>query len=341
LEATRYWIGVDVGGASFASAILEKPGMPLLLRETIPNNTDGFEDFIGWLKDQGINTANAVICLEATGVYGEGLCYFLHAKGFRLAVEHPNKVKKAFDDNGEKTDAVDSRQIAEYAYRFRDELKFWEPKSEVLEQVRVLLSTREQFTVQMTACKNGLKTLGRKVVQTPMAKDMYEEAIQRFKENIKKIDREIERLINRDPTQGQTLANLKSIPGVGLLLSSSLFVLSYGFTREVNAAHLASYAKVCPRRHESGTSVRRKPRCQKFGPSKIRKLLYLGAMTAIQYDKVLRAYFLRKVAEGKAKRMVINNVSNKLIRIICGILRNGNPYINNYRSINPILLKNA
>ena len=118
-------------------------------------------------------------------------------------------------------------------------------------------------------------------------------------------------------------------------------MLTNGFIREANSKQLASYSKICPRRHESGKSIRRKPRCQKFGPSKIRKLLYLAALTCIQHNKKLREYFLRKVAEGKSKRLVINNVENKLLRIICGIIKNGKPYIENYKSINPILLKKA
>jgi transposase len=339
LEKVHHWIGVDMGSESFAAAVLTELGKPIPVRDPIPNTPEGYAVFAGWINGQGITVSNAVICLEATGVYGEGFCYHFHAQGFRVAVEPPNKVKKAFETNGDKTDAVDSRQIAEYACRFYDELHYWEPKAEILEQVRTLLSAREQFTVQLTSCKNGFKALERKVVRTPMALDMYAETIQRLQENIKKIDREIERLIKRDPLHGQVLSHLKSIPGVGLLLSSSIYVLSNGFSLELDAGQVASYAKVCPRRHESGTSVYRKPRCQKFGPSKIRKLLYLSALTAIQYNKTLKAYFLRKVAEGKAKRLVVNNVANKILRIICGILKNGEPFIENYRSINPVFLK--
>jgi transposase len=79
--------------------------------------------------------------MEATGVYSEALAYFVHANGYRIAVEPPLKVKRAFDTCGHKSDAVDSRQIAEYACRCVDELAFWQPKAAILEQIKVLLTT--------------------------------------------------------------------------------------------------------------------------------------------------------------------------------------------------------
>lgn len=52
-----------------------------------------------------------------------------------------------------------------------------------------------------------------------------------------------------------------------------------------------------------------------------------------------KGYFERKRAEGKPKRLVWNNVANKLLRILCGMLKNKQPYIENYQSVNPMLLQ--
>ena len=92
-----------------------------------------------------------MICLEATGVYSEVLVHFLAANGYPVAVEPPLKVKRAFKKPaGHKSDPVDSQQIAEYAYRFWDELSLWVPRQEILEQIKTLLVTREQFVVAKT-----------------------------------------------------------------------------------------------------------------------------------------------------------------------------------------------
>ena len=97
--------------------------------------------------------------MEATGVYGEALCYDLISRGYRVAVESPLKVKRSFAQSAHKNDTVDARQIAEYGHRFYDELPWWTPPSEVLEEVRMLLSAREQFVTQRIANINALKTM--------------------------------------------------------------------------------------------------------------------------------------------------------------------------------------
>jgi hypothetical protein len=50
-------------------------------------------------------------------------------------------------------------------------------------------------------------------------------------------------------------------------------------------------------------------------------------------------YFRRKREEGKPKQLVINNIANKLPRILCGMIKNKQPYIENYQSVHPRLRK--
>ena len=79
------------------------------------------------------------------------------------------KIKRSFLTKGHKTDKTDSKKIAEYAFRHVDQLKFWTPPEKIIEQIKVLLSTREQFVKQRTASNNALKALKRKEIQTPLA----------------------------------------------------------------------------------------------------------------------------------------------------------------------------
>lgn len=59
---------------------------------------------------------------------------------------------------------------------------------------------------------------------------------------------------------------------------------------------------------------------------RVKKLLHLAAMVAANYDKELKAYFERKVAEGKNKMAVLNAVRNKLIHRIFACIRNHRKY---------------
>ena len=108
------------------TAAVFRPAFPAIPVEGFANHLDGFSTLIRWLSTQGARAEQAVVCLEATGVYGEALCYFLQAQGYAVAVEAPQRVKRAFHQLG-KNDRVDAQQIAEYAYRFEDALAFGSP----------------------------------------------------------------------------------------------------------------------------------------------------------------------------------------------------------------------
>ena len=67
----------------------------------------------------------------------------------------------------------------------------------------------------------------------------------------------------------------------------------------------------------------------------LRKLLYLAALNLKQHSEVHGRYYARKVAEGKPSRLVLNNLSNKLLRIICAVIRDARPYHEKHRSMGP------
>ena len=102
---------------------------------------------------------------------------------------------------------------------------------------------------------------------------------------------------------------------------------------------IASHLGLSPCKYESGTSVYKRPRSRGYGHSRSRKLLYLAALSLRTHNKDFKYYFLRKVQEGKSKRLVLNNISNRLLRIICAVVRNQQDFISNYKSVNPMLLK--
>ncbi len=309
-----------------------------MIRENASNAPEGFAGFISALEGQQITPKNSGIVMEATGVYSEQLCYFLHAKGFKVAVEPPNEVKKAFKSK-RKNDTVDSQQIAEYGYRFLDKLHCWEPKADLLEQIRTLLTTREQFTKQRTANLNTLRALKRKVVQTPLATQMVQKNIERLGADIKAIDKAIKDLMDQDPTLKEKGHLGDKVPGVGLLLTANLMVITSGFSDHVNPKSLAAYLGICPYEHESGTSVKRRPTSDRHGPGRLRKLLYLASLSVRAHHEQFKKDFYRKVAEGKSERLVLNNIANRLLRIICATVKSGIPFNENYRSVSPALLK--
>jgi transposase len=332
---TKYFMGIDIASNAFVAAVGTRPWKLVVKPHEFENAEDGFQAVWRWLQEHQLEPHQTLACLEATGVYGEGLAYFLVAKGYRVAVEPPLKVKRAFRPGGPKTDAVDSCQIAEYACRFEDELHFWRPPTELLEQIQVLLTTREQCSDQKTAHQNAWQAIRRKVVKTPLAEQVHQQAIAQLQDHIHGIDQELRRLIDSDPTFKQMLLLLLSVPGVGLLLASHLILLTQA---SLEPKELAAYLGIAPNEFSSGASVFKKASSRHYGPAPVRKLLYLASCSVRTHREQFRSYFLRKTAQGKPKRLVLNNIANKLLKIACAVLRSNTPFIPNYRPVQPLAL---
>ncbi|MBI5903194.1 MAG: IS110 family transposase [Deltaproteobacteria bacterium] len=337
MQMPKYFVGIDIASDSFTVAIHQVRVKPA----TLSNCGEGFEELPRWLKANGVNSSNAIICMEATGVYTEYLCYFLHSKGFSVAVEAPQKVRRAFCNDLHKNDSIDSMRIAEYACRFHDQLPLWTPSQEIVEQVKALLAAREQLTGHLVANRNALKAIERKYVKTPLAEKVYLSSMEHIKEQIRLIDKELKNLISNHPTISRATSLMTGIPGVGTLLACNILVATQGFTRPLNARQLASHIGICPFERQSGASVHRRPRYRRYGPERLRKLLYLAALSLRTHNEAFKRYFLRKVEEGKSKRLVLNNIANRLLRIMTAVLKTQTPFIKGFKSLNPTLLCNA
>lgn len=333
-----FFIGIDIARDDFTWTLYSSPAHRYRRAAVHPQTAAGFAAFERALAQEGARPDNTAICLEATGVYGQALCYALTARGWRVAMEAPHKVKRAFHPLGAKTDAVDSRQIAEYAHRFADQLSFWTPPDPEVERLRALLTTREQLTGQLTASQNALKALQRHPVRSPGAEGALQEVVDFLKRQIKALDQRIKAVLVR-PAWGPSAARVMSVPGVGPLLTAHLLVLTRGFERPLSPRSLAAHLGICPLPHQSGVSVHRPTRSRRAGPARLRKLLYLASMSLKTHVKGFTHYFLRKRLQGKPTRLVLNNIANKLLRIICAVLKNGTTYIPDYKSVPPLLLQ--
>ncbi len=81
-----------------------------------------------------------------------------------------------------------------------------------------------------------------------------------------------------------------------------------------------------PFEYSSGTSIHKRARVHHMANKLLKKQLHLCALTAMTHDPELKAYYTRKVKEGKSKMLVINNVRNKLIHRVCAVIKRQQPY---------------
>jgi len=90
---------------------------------------------------------------------------------------------------------------------------------------------------------------------------------------------------------------------------------------------LPCFAGLDPRQHESGSSVRGKPRLSKVGHAGLRKALYMPAMVTLHKTAWGRAFRDRLAAAGKVPMVIIGVMMRKLVHVAFGVLKSGNPLI--------------
>lgn len=332
----KFSIGIDLANLTFVASILTHLNKAIITK-LFNNDEEGFNQFVKWLKKNKVTAENSVIVMESTGVYSEKFCHYLYEKSYLICVENALKVKRAFGISPRKNDIIDSKRIAEYAFRFYDKLKFWKPSEQLIEQVKSLLSLREYLSIQVSSHMASLKALKKKQVQSKFALDTHLSVINDFKKKVKAIEEEIKSLVSNDLSLVQKIHCIKSIPGVGFLIAVNLMVITNAFKENIDYRTLASYIGIAPIERTSGTSVNIKV-TKKFGHSRLKKLFYLCSMNMVRHKLLFTDYYNRKVIAGKAKIIVLNNISNKMLKVICGVIKSGKSFIPGYCSLVPHLI---
>ena len=160
-----------------------------------------------------------------------------------------------------------------------------------------------------------------------MYMDIHESMCKSLNEEIKKVEKELIKLINEDDELQKQFKLITSIDGVGTQTALFMIAFTGGFSLFDNSRKFASYAGVAPFPYCSGTSIRGRTRISSYGHKKFKSLLSNCATTAIRNNSELRLYYERRISEGKSKMSTINIIRNKLLGRIFAVVHRGTPYV--------------
>ncbi len=280
-------------------------------------------------KHKEVSTENILFCYEHTGIYGKKLSYTLVEKRYCVWIEMPLAILRSIGLQRGKNDKVDAKRIAIYAMKNNKQAKLWESPRKEVATLRQLLTTRASLINGLKALKMPIKEYketGNKELAELMQKST-KNAVQGIEKDIKKIEQAIDALIKNDERLSKLFTLLISIPGVGKITSTELICFTNEFKNYTEAKQLACYCGVAPFEHSSGSSIRGKTRVNNMANKSLKTKLHLCAMAAIQHDAELKAYYERKVKDGKNKMLVINAVRNKLVHRITAVVKRQTPFI--------------
>jgi transposase len=335
MEKKLLFIGIDFSKSKFDVSALESVEQDAVAQATFDNTKEGFEALLKWVSKQSkIGCENWLFCGEHTGLYSRSLAVFLARKQLFVWLENPLQIKQSTGIKRIKTDRADSLVIATYACRFCDRATAYRLANNALESLQILHTYRARLVKEKVLLKVPATELRRVINRDSVSRFIYEES-QRKVKNIEKEIEKVETLMHKTIMESELRENYLltlSVKGIGIITATCLIVHTDNFAAFENARQLACYCGCAPFPNESGT-INKGTHISHLANKYLKTLLTSCALSAIKHDKELSAYYHRKIAEGKNKYTVINNVRNKLLQIVFAVVKHKIPYRENY--LNP------
>lgn len=309
-------LGIDVAKAKLDVALQLVDGK--IRSKVVDNTPQGFAVLSTWLNKHGVTDLH--VCMEATGIYWEAVAEFLADAGHTVSIVNPAQIKAfgAAELVRTKTDRVDARLIARFCVAQRPEP--WQAPSPAIRELRALVARRDALNAMRTQESNRL-LVAREAVRAGI-----ETHLAYLEKAIAEIDAALRQKIDDDPSLKEQRALLDSVPGLGDKTIPVLLSYYGGAPRFDNAREAAAFAGLDPRQHESGSSVRGKPRLSKVGHAPLRRALYMPAMVATTRTVWGRAFRDRLAAAGKPPMLILGAMMRKLVHVAFGVLKSGKPF---------------
>lgn len=314
-------IGIDVAKAELVLA-----ARPSGERWTVANDEHGIRALVERLQ----RLAPTLIVLEATGGY-ELLCVAaLAAAGLPVVVANPRQVRDFARATGQlaKTDRIDADVLALFAERVRPPVRPL-PDTEA-QELDALLGRRRQLLEMLGAERNRLGQVfgrGKKSVRQSLKSH-----IAFLERELKGADTELGALVRRSPAWRERDELLRSVPGVGPVLSLTLLADLPELGR-LSRREIAKLVGIAPLSRDSGTIRGR--RFVHGGRASVRAVLYMAALVATKRNAVIRAFYQRLVAAGKPKKLALVACMRKLLTLLNTMARTGQRWSSEHHALLP------
>jgi transposase len=293
---TVYFIGIDISKAKLDYTLCREG--EFIKHSKIDNSPSAirlwFKEMKSAYKAGGQNT---IFCLEHTGPYGDVVSRTLDKLNARVWLESPIQIKRSLGLQRGKSDKIDSRRIADYAFQFQNKFRQWHKPSKSIDKLRHLLNLRKTVKGQLRQLmtskgesipphnKSLQKEIGRLCQQILIA----------LNAGLDKINLEIKTLIKNDSELNHLFKIITSVSYVGEVVAEELLVCTNGFKNFTSAKKFACYCGIAPFEHSSGSSIHKKMRVSKISNKRIKSVLHMPALASITKNAEFRPYYERKL----------------------------------------------
>ena len=302
----KWFIGIDISKKTLDVVIYEacKKHSDETNYRKVSNSEEGYKELLQWFKSKHM---------------------FLEGHGIDYCAFMPLALKYSLGLSRGKNDKVDAERIAAYTYDQREKLVYSKLSDSTVLKLRELSNERKRLVKQRAEHETVLTEMkGREsngtYIRCLRIKEMLDGEIDA-------VETEMDTLIKSSPDLATNYRLLLSIKGIGSVNAISTIVCTDNFKGFETARQYACYLGIAPFEHTSGTSVRGRTRVSRIGARQLKADLSQAAKSAIVWDQELKAYYERKIKEGKAFGVVLNAVKFKLVCRMFAVVRRGTPFV--------------
>ena len=326
MKEYKYFFGVDISKKTI-DVTLSKDGE--FTHRKFSNDSPGMEHLMQWLNELNLNFETTLFCMETTGLYCFTLSRFLATNAIDTWIEHSARIKRATALNRGKNDKIDSKRIAIYATKNLDLLRLWKPAGSTLEKIKNLASLRDRLVETKKKLITPIKEF-EDVGDISMAKLLnksIKSSLNAIEKDLNNLEANIVDIINQDDNLKQLYKLITSVVGIGFVTAINLIIHTNGFSILKDTRKLACYCGVAPFGHSSGTTIKGRTKVHFMANKKLKCNLHMASLSAVKLDADLKAYYERKVVEGKSKLSVLNAVKNKLLARVIAVVNKQEEYV--------------
>lgn len=309
------WLGLDIGKATVVAAIMQ--GEEALELGEYTNDDAGFAALADAVQAEVATSTIVHLVLEPTGGYEQAAVAFGYKQGWQVSLPNPKQVRDWAKGTGTraKTDREDAKLLARYGAACRPAPQ--PPLAQEVNELDSLLKRRQDLEQMLQQEKNRLEQLAGRPGIAGAVLPSLQQVIKSLEDALDDVNQAIDDHLDQHACLHHELKRLLALPGIGPKVGVPLLVLLHRWhtltAGEGTAKGLTAYVGLDPQPHESGRSVRKRATISKMGDTEMRRLLYMGALSAVHGHNPLHHFYERLVERGKAKKLVIVAAARKIL----------------------------
>jgi transposase len=300
---------LSFGGIDVSKDRLDVVILPEEQCSSVSNDPTGWAELVEQLRGFSISA----IGIEASGGYERGVMRALLAAGMPVRHVNPFKLRQFAKASGvlAKNDPLDARMIAAFVAIMPTRPALSRPPA--VERLVEVLAVRRQLSAEKVAAENASRLL-----ENAMLQRLSRRRIARLAADIDMLDERLLETVAADAALAHRYRMLTSMPGVGPVLACTLIALLPELGR-MSRKQVAALVGVAPYAFESGKLKGK--RCVWGGRAPVRHVLFMAAMSASNWNPVLKRFHDRLKAAGKLPKVIIVAVMRKMITMLNAMVR--------------------